>query len=171
MVEDNYYQHTRNINRNNKSKHYDLFLYDTDEQQERLNNDKFLVVFNILKEKFQVIYKLFGEESFELISHEYFLINPAHLATKDNYGKSFPEFLDSIEQLQNYSYVKWLARLDWFWFSRENSLESFHLPKGTLNSWASIYKGLDSIDIFIDESVMEKLEIKLNGNQYSIVSS
>lgn len=172
MVMDNsYYQIGQQLLKNSRHKHYDIFDFDDEDQrQEWQNCEGFIQAFHLLKKKYQVIFKLFGEKNFEAIGYQYFLINPIHSSSKENYGKSFAEFLGTIEQIEAMKYLKWVAKLDWYWFHREIYDHPIQMPKGTLNSWANIFKGQDKIDIQIDESVIESVTIIREGNQFKIIA-
>jgi hypothetical protein len=168
-MENSYYQFAQQILKNEKSKHYNMFLIDEEEEQEKFNNEKFQHVLNLLKEKYQVTYKLFGEKNFTIISFEYFKYNPIQSSSSVNYGKTFSDFLGSVEELNDIRYVRWIAKLDWFWFTQTDYSGSVNLPKGTLHSWGNIYKDQNQIDINIDECIIEKLQIKKVGKEFTIV--
>jgi hypothetical protein len=167
---DNSYHHiAHQILKNEKSKNHETYLSDEDSAQEKLNNEQFGQVYEQMKDKFTVIHKLFGENNFVNICYEYFRYNPVQSSKKKNYGHSFPEFLDSMSEVEEHIFIPWLAKLDWYWTSCRDSDDEIKLPKGTLNSWASVYKDQDSIDISIDTRLSETLSIKKVGNEYSIV--
>lgn len=169
-MDNNYYQIAGQLNKDKRSKHYNIFLNEPDTEQEIYNNEKFNQIYSLLKDKFQVVYKLFGEKNFRLLTLEYFKYNPIQSAKMETYGRSFPDFLGNLPQLNQYRYMKWIAKLDWFWFNPVNDGETIQLPKGTLISWASIYKEQDSIDIEIDESIIENLQIQKEGKEIKIVA-
>ena len=169
-MENSYYQIADLFSKNSRSKHYDLFLNDPAEAQTLHNCEKFRKIESVLKEKFQVIHQLLGENNFRHISFEYFKYNPVQSAKFDSYGKSFSDFLGSYSLLVDYPYLKWLAKLDWFWFNRVENGESIQLPKGTLSSWACIYKNQNDIEIEINESIIERLQIQKIGKEIQIVS-
>ncbi len=165
-----YYQISQQLIRNAKSRNYDLFNFDPQASQEHLNDKKFQDAFNLLKEKYHVIYKLFGEENFNIICYEYFLYNPGHSASLDKYGHTFAEFLGNLGELEDFHFLKWLAKLDWFWYERERGKNQIQLPKGTLSSWVNIFSDTDALDILIDESIMECVRIEKSGNQYQMIT-
>lgn len=170
-MENSYYQITQQISKDERSKHYNIFLHDAEEVQLIQNNEKFRQIESLLRTKYQVIFKLFGDKNFRFIAFEYFKYNPIQSSKLESYGKSFSDFIGSMDQLSDYRYLKWMAKLDWFWF--DPSLEpgdSIQLPKGTLTSWASVYKNQNNIDIQIDESIIENLQIKKVGTEIQIVA-
>lgn len=168
-MENSYYQIAQQVLKDERSKHYDVFLQTSDEGQEKFNNEKFIDVFRILKNKHQIIYKLFGDLNFKILAYEYFLYNPVQSSTQDKYGKNFSEFLGSLEQLEELNYIKWLAKLDWFWFNERNHNDSIALPKGTLSSWGNIHKDEHFISIAVDESIIENVVIKKAGKEIALV--
>lgn len=170
IMANSYYQIAGQINKDERSKHYNIFLNDADEAQEMLNNEQFRHIYSVLRNKYQVIYKLFGEENFKRLSFEYFKYNPVQSVKLENYGKSFGDFIGSLPQLSEYKYLKWIAKLDWFWFNPVEEGSTIQLPKGTLNSWASIYKDQNSIEILIDEAIIENLQIQKIGKEIQIVA-
>ena len=149
---------------------YKRQLYDSEEEQEIYNNQKFLQIYSILRNKYQVIFRLVGDQNFKKISYEYFKYNPVQSAREEHYGNSFSDFLGTLNQLSEFRYIKWLAKLDWFWFNPVSEGDTIQLPKGTLNSWASIYKNQESINIEINESVIENLQIQKIGKEIQIVA-
>jgi hypothetical protein len=159
---------TKILLRNEKSKNYDLFHDDAFPNQDAVNNEKFQEIFNLLKDKYKVVYKLFGEENFQAVSFEYYQYNPLHSAIIKDYGMSFPNFLENLEQLADYSFIKWLARVDWFWSSEKHNNKELTVPKGTLHSWANLYKDLPLVDIMLSENEGETIYIEQVGNQFSI---
>jgi len=169
-MENSYYQIAHQISKNERSKHYNIMLMDPDQAQEKFNTAKFLEVFNILKDKYQAAFKLFGENNFQSITYEYFLYNPIQSSSSETYGKSFPDFIASIGELSELKYVKWIAKLDWFWFTQVDYTGRIQLPQGTLESWGNIYKGEAQINIQINESIIEQLEIRSRGKEYTIVA-
>lgn len=168
---DNSYREIVNLlnSKNARSKHYNIFLHDPDSEQEMYNNKKFQQIYNILKNKYQVILRLFGERNFQKVAYEYFQYNPVQSSKLDHYGKSFSDFLGSVDQLREFRYLKWIAKLDWFWFGPVEDGDSITLPKGTLKSWSILYKDQDLVDISIDESIIETLQIKKVGKEIQIV--
>lgn len=169
-MENSYYQITQQISKNERSKHYNIFLHDPEEEQQIQNNEKFRQIESLLRTKFQVIFKLFGEKNFRFVAYEYFKYNPVQSTKLEIYGKSFSDFLGSMDQLSDLRYLKWIAKLDWFWCSHTNAGDSIQLPKGTLNSWANIYKNQNNIEVQIDESIIENLQIKKVGKEIQIVA-
>lgn len=165
-----YYQIASQLNKDERSKHYNIFLSDPVDEQESSNNEKFRQVYTILRNKYQVIYKLFGEDNFKKLSYEYFKYNPVQSAKIDAYGKTFSDFIGNFPQLAEFKYLKWIAKLDWFWFSPVDEGTTIQLPKGTLSSWASVYKDQALIDILIDESIIENLQIQKIGKEIKIVA-
>ncbi|MFT6631858.1 MAG: hypothetical protein ACJAS4_001819 [Bacteriovoracaceae bacterium] len=168
-MENSYHHIAHQLLKNEKSKNYGIYLSDEDQSQEKLNNEQFEQVYELLKDKYIVIHRLFGKANFVNICYEYFRYNPVQSSKKQNYGRTFPEFLDSMSEVEEHSFVPWLAKLDWFWTNCRELNEEIKLPKGTLNSWASVYKDQDEIDIAIDSRISETLAIKKVGNEYSIV--
>lgn len=169
-MENSYSQIKDHLARNERSRHYNIFLHTPEQEQEILNNEGFLKVNNLLKNKFQVLFKLMGEANFKNLSYEYFKYNPIHSSKMDSYGKTFPDFIASLTQLSNFKYLKWLAKLDWFWFNPIEEGQTIQLPKGTLSSWSSVLKAEDNIEIWIDESIIENLRVEKNGSQISLKS-
>jgi hypothetical protein len=169
-MENSYHQIIEQITKNERSKHYNLFLHDAGEEQQIYNNQKFLQIYNLLKDKYQVVFRLFGEDNFKYLAYEYFKFNPVQSAKLQNYGQSFSELLGTLDQLSQYKYLQWIAKLDWFWFNPVHEGDRIDLPVGTLQSWASIYKDQPEVDIQIDESITETLQIQKIGKETQIVA-
>ncbi len=163
-----YSQLAQKFFKNKKSKNFDFYVTEEVNRQDEYNNEKFLEVYEILKSKFKVVYMLFGEKNFQAIAFEYFQYNPVQSAVSKEYGFSFPKFLSELEQLQDFTFIKWLARVDWFWSTEKNSGKELVIPKGTLNSWANVYKDLPQVDIMLSENEGETIYIEKDGNHYSI---
>ncbi len=163
-----YDQLSQQIIKRENLKHFHT-LFDEDlEKQEVVNNQAFQKIIDILKERFLVLYKLVGEDNFNKLVHEYFKYNPLQSASSDEYGKSFPHFLQIMDEVESYPYLVCLAELDWFWSMEKNSGLVKSFPKGTLKSWGSIYKGLDQIEIQINLKEKENLSIIGQGNEFTI---
>lgn len=169
-MQNSYYQIAHQLLKKDKSQHYNLFRSEIFEDQEKLNNEKFREVFNILKTQYPVVYKLFGEKNFMAICFEYFKVNPMH-SRKSNYGESFSHFMGSLEELAAFPFVKWMAKLDWFWMNNKSDLGAeILLPKGTLASWVNCMKDGPMIDILMDESIMERVCITREGSEIKIIA-
>lgn len=156
------------IRRENLKHFHNIFEEEKDEKQELVNNHAFEQIINILKERFVVLLRLVGQENFYKLVHEYFKYNPVHSAPREEYGKTFPHFLQTMDEIESYPYLYWLAELDWFWSMNKDHGKNQFFPKGTLQSWVSIYKDLPEIEISINLKEKEKVEIFKQGQEYSI---
>ncbi|MBT4790739.1 MAG: hypothetical protein HON90_04145 [Halobacteriovoraceae bacterium] len=170
-MEKNYYQIAQQFNRNDNSSYYRALFDDVEKQQDEFNSEKFVQVFYMLKERYAAIFELLGEENFKKVSNHYFRYNPIQSSKFESYGKSFCDFLEYFEPLSEFRYLKWLAKLDWFWFAEKDSMQKMSFPKGTLVSWGNICKHSSKIDIQLDESIIEVLRIIKTNNEYKIVES
>ena len=130
--------------------------------------EDFRNVYNFLKTKFQVTFKLMGESNSEYLTYFYMKQNPALLMGKKSYGENFPEFLVSIPELENFQYLFFIARLDWYWFAFDGARPNITLPLGTLKSWGSLARGEDQIEIEIDLALRETLEVVKINNSFEI---
>ena len=164
-MENSYYQIAQVLSKKMTSQHFNEIFNQPSEADPRFEDDFFLQVYRELKDKFQVCFKLFGELNFKILVYEYMRNVPYQ---RDDYGHLFPEFLGQLPSLESMRYLKWIAKLDWFWFADDK--DSINLPKGTLNSWANLQKGEDRIEIEVDESVMERLVVKKIGHEYRIIA-
>lgn len=168
-MNNSYHHIAHQILKNERAKNYDMELSSEEQAQKKLNNEQFEQVYLHLKSKYIALHRLFGQANFVNICYEYFKYNPVQSAKKESYGKSFPEFLDSLSEVEDFEFLPWIAKLDWFWTtSRDEGIE-IELPKGTLVSWASAYKGQEQLSISLDTRISETLGIKKVGNEYSIV--
>lgn len=165
-MENSYYQFTHQLSRTEKSKHFDAIFKNDIEDDPRFHAEDFLNVYYEMRDKFQVSAKLFGEANFKILIFEYLRLNPKH--NRINYGEGFPDFIGNISALQQMRFIKWIAKLDWFWFADDK--EAIQLPKGTLRSWGNLQRDEDQIEIAIDESIMESLAVEKVGNEYKIVA-
>lgn len=164
-MDNSYYQIAHMFSRTEKSRHFDSLFKKDITHDPRFEDEFFLKVFREMKDKFQVSFGLFGESNFKILVYEYMRNIPYH---EEDYGHLFPEFLGNIKALNALRFVKWIAKLDWFWFA--DDAKSIQLPKGTLYSWSNLLKDQEDIDIQIDESIMEKLVVKKIGKEFQIVS-
>lgn len=164
-MENSYYQIAQVLSKKMTSQHFNEIFKQPSEEDPRFEDETFLQAFREMKDKYQVCYKLFGELNFKILVFEYMRNIPFE---RDNYGHLFGEFLGQIPSLQQMRYIKWIAKLDWFWFADDK--DSIKLPKGTLTSWGNLQKGEDHIEIEIDESIMEKLVVKKVGHEYRILA-
>lgn len=130
----------------------------------------FKKLFIDLKEKFEITYSLLGDKNFKTLILLYSQTNPVQSAPKGKYGHNFADFLGTVEHIKSFYFIKYIAMLDWFWFITDSPKARIQLPKGTLKSWGSIAKGLDQIEIEIDESEVETLSIQKTGKEYQIIS-
>lgn len=162
-----YHQIAHQILSKNKNKHYKHFLQDTEVEEKKYLSKEFINAFQILKDAFPATYKLFGSENFKKLAYFYSQYFQVDSNNTKKYGKKFPEFIQSIPSLVDLKYIKWIAKLDWFWTRQEE--QYILLPQGTLNSWGSVYKDSEQIEILIDEGHMEKLMIKKSGKEFSII--
>ena len=168
-MNNSYNQIAHQLLKKDRNAHYNLFRAEVFEDQEKFNSDKFRMAYDILKHHYPVIFKLFGEKNFLAISYEYFKYNPLH-SRKNNYGKSFSDFINSLEQLQSYPFLRWLGKLDWFWMTQKEELGSIALPKGTLASWGNCMKDMPMIDVLIDENILEKISLTQDGKEIKITA-
>ncbi len=164
-MQNSYYQIAQMFSRKATLKQFDEMFHQPEKEDPRFQDDFFIKVFIEMKEKFQVSFKFIGEENFKILVYEYLRNVPYQ---NDDYGHLFPEFIGQIPVLEQMRYLKWIAKLDWFWFA--DNKESITLPKGTLNSWGNLQRDEEQIQIEIDESVMERLVVKKFGNEFKIVA-
>ncbi len=150
-----------------RNKYLDAVFHD-EQKQAQFNNESFLKIFTLMQKKYQVVARLVGEDNFQIICYQYFKFNPIQSASSSEYGATFPRFLASLEQLQDFKFLPWLAKVDWFWFCKKDSHESLIAPKGTLSSWANVYKDLPQIDVLLLENEFEEIRISSDGNEYKI---
>ena len=163
-MESSYYQIAQQLTKAERARHLDALFKKDVSDDPRFMDDFFLKVFREMKDKYQVCFKLFGENNFKILVFEY-LRNIAY--TDVGYGHLFPEFLGNIKAMESLRFVKWIAKLDWFWFADDK--RSIQLPKGTLHSWGNLQKDQEDIEIEIDESIMERLVVKKHGKEFHIV--
>lgn len=163
-----YEQLMHQIIRRENLKHFHTIFDDELEKQEVVNNHAFEQIINILKQRFSVLYRIVGDVNFNKLVHEYFKYNPLQSASMEEYGKTFPHFLQTMDEIEAFPYLYLIAQLDWFWAMRtgDNQIETF--PKGTLDSWVSIYKNLPEVEISINLKEKEKVAIFKEGQEYSI---
>lgn len=150
-----------------KSSQFNVFMQEIDLEDSKYLTKEFISAFRSLAESHPAIFILFGDANFKKLVFfyvQYFLLSEENAA---KYGKQFGGFIQALPSLANMNYLKWIAKLDWFWTHQDQ--QYILLPKGTLESWGSVYKDSEEINILIDENFMEKLTIQRSGNEVSIV--
>ncbi len=133
-------------------------------------DESFIEICDILRSHYEVTFKLLGEDNFKLLTLTYIRLNPSLSVNSKNYGETFSEFLGNTPELNGFPYMKFIAKLDWFWSVRVTESNLLVLPKGTLNSWGHLNRDEDDIQIEINYEEDETLKIEKTGNQYTIIS-
>jgi hypothetical protein len=147
-----------------------IYLSENEDLLHQFENDpNFLKVLNSLKATYQVTYSLVGDENFKILTVKYMQLNPAHTINGIHYGRSFPEFLINIKELENLNYIAYIAKLDWYWIHETTESDELILPQGTLNAWTCLLKDNEEIKIELDFNEMENIKIQKLGNETSIV--
>jgi hypothetical protein len=67
---------------------------------------------NLLAQRFDVVRRLVGDESFSLMSGRYMFSALARASTRSNYGDTFPQFLRSLGTAASLEYVADIAELE-----------------------------------------------------------
>ena len=111
-----------------------------------------------LERKFTSIVKALGHENFNYFARLFIIKNPSKSENIDNYGFRFESFLAEQNELLEMGYLKYLARLDLFWFeSFKNLGKSIGLPKGIFSLWDSLINEKEIDEIEIVEQFNEKI--------------
>ena len=106
-----------------------------------------------LKGKFEVTEKILGRKNFSFFCRSFVYESPSHSQNLDDYGEGLPNFLSQKKELEEIGYIKYLAKLDWFWFHSEQNLnKELLLPKGILGLWGKIKNSQDIGEIVLEES-------------------
>lgn len=138
-------------------------------QDNRFEDEYFIRAYTLLKERYCAVFTLFGERNFKEVVYIFTKTNPLHAFKEIKYGYNFPDFLASLDEMQNFYFVRFIAMLDWFWFSAASPKTKIQLPKGTLKSWGTIIRGEDLVNIELNEIELETLSIQKNGKEYKII--
>jgi hypothetical protein len=148
-----------------------IYLSENEDLLQQFENDpNFLKVLSSLHATYQVTYNLVGYENFKILTVKYMQLNPAHTINGIHYGKSFPEFLMNIKELENLGYIGYIAKLDWYWIQETTESDELLLPQGTLSAWSSLLKDSSDINIELDMNEVERIKIQKNGTETSIVT-
>lgn len=165
---DTYNNIAHQIFKNNPGK---IYLSENEELLNKFRDDEsFILIFESLKDTYASIYKLVGEENFKILTVKYMQLNPAHTINGTHYGKSFPEFLLNIKELEAYSYIAYLARVDWYWKQETIDSDALILPKGSLESWYSSLADDKNIEIDLNTEITEEIKIVVESAEYKMKS-
>lgn len=143
-------------------KHFNEFEVDN---QKYLEKD-FLIALELLKKSYPATFKLFGETNFKKLTYMFCKYYPYNHSDLKKYGKKLPDFLAALPSLNEYVFLKWIAKVDWFWTQHDEV--DMIAPLGTHISWKSVMRNDKDIEIDIDEHHLEKLTLQKNGNEYLI---
>ena len=154
------------------NEHFSSFELDENQtaKNKSYDDESFIEICDILRSHYEVMFKLLGEENFKLLTLNFIRLDPTLSVNSKNYGITFSEFLGNTPELDEYLYIKFVAKLDWFWSMRFSEKNLLVLPKGTLESWGHLNRDEDDIQIDINYQQDETLKIEKLGNQYSILS-
>jgi hypothetical protein len=168
-MENNYNPIAAQILKLETGKRSKLFQNEIALERQIFEDEIFLKAINNLKNKFQVVAKLLGDENFNSVVLRFIATNPLQSSNPNKYGHNFAEFLISLDELSRFDFLYFLAQLDWYWFTENEAGPNIVFPKGTLKSWASLISEGAEINIDIDITKRETLKILKQNNEYQIV--
>ncbi len=165
-MENSYQQIIHQLPKKQKIQHFDSIFKELDVESGTKYLDKnFLKAYQKLQQSYPAIFKLIGQDNGKIIAYQYFRYFP--ISDKNNqYGKAFADFIHSHPAMIHLKYLKWIAKLDWFWTHKDQ--QYILLPKGTFHSWGNIFSDTNELDVNIDEHFMERLVIKKTAQDYKI---
>jgi hypothetical protein len=89
--------------------------FDANALMQVYRNNYFISLTDVLRSLFPAVDKLVGAAFFDFVAHQFIRQNPSVKGDLHVYGQQFPEFLHSLEQLNELVYLPDIARIDWAW--------------------------------------------------------
>lgn len=134
-------------------------------------NNYLFSLLDTLKNKYQIVLKLLGDENFNFFAREYIYLTPSKNSNIDQYGSSFGEFLESKKELSEMGYIKYIAELDNYWFQLyEGSDATIELPIGVLKLWGKLKNDEELDGIEIDEEKCEVVYFIVENSEYQLIT-
>jgi hypothetical protein len=126
---------------------------------------------SVLRNKYSVTLQVLGEDNFKFFARFYIYSNPSTSPNIDDYGIDFDIFLSKRNELDEIGYLKYIARLDLYWFNAYENLSSpIELPCGVLDLWGKLKNSQDVKSIEIDEDTVEKITVVSEGDEIHLLA-
>jgi len=106
---------------------------------------------------FEVVEKLVGTEYFAYVAEHYVRSHPSTSGNVHNFGKTFPDYLETFPGLESLPYLPDVARLEWAYHA------AFHSPVGSMLNIEKLSQ--------VDESKYDDLNFLLSPACYLLHSN
>jgi len=113
----------------------DVIVADGFSHTERLNihrNNTTILLSEALGATFSVVKKLVGEEFFDAVARHYIRAHPPQNPCLFEYGVGFPDYLSSLPQVAELTYLPDVAQLEWLWNAAFHAAEARVLTSADL---------------------------------------
>jgi hypothetical protein len=110
------------------------------------------VVVGLIKaigQRFPVIRRLAGGDSFDAVAHRYILTNPPRSPILLDYGEDFPVFVRGLGDEAMFDYLADIAQLEWLRGRAYHSADSIPVPRG---AFAALSDRLDRVRVQLHPS-------------------
>ena len=119
-----------------------------------------------LQNKFRACELFLSANNFKFFARQFLLENPPSTPNIDLFGLTFPEFLETRKELEEYAYIGDIARIDLLWSGLKKQQIT---AKGVLSLWQDLIEDRGNDDIEIDTQLSVKVKlVHDNGETYLV---